>query len=594
MSVRTPVSASDRDRLTATSGLAALALDAMASVAYGPEAIVLVLALAGGTGIGFTLPVTLTIAALLALLVASYRTLISAYPDGGGAYAVAKSRLGKRASLVAAASLIIDYVLNVAVSIAAGVAALTSAFPGLLPWTPWVCLVVLALVLAVNLRGIAHSARVFIIPTVVFVGAILSVIVVGLFRDQPLASPEVVSSVATVQTVGVLLLLLKAFSSGCAALTGIEAIANAVPSFRQPRVRRAQSAEVGLGALLGTMLIGLAVLIEKFDIRPVEGVTVLSQLTSATLGDGFLYFVVQFATVILLALAANTSFGGLPTLMRLLAADHYLPHRFAQRSAHDVYKWGVWTLSAAAAILLIGAGGQMNTLVPLFAIGVFIGFTLAQVGLVLHWWSERPAGWQRHAVLNAVGATATAVAALVTLAMKFTDGAWLIVVLVVVLVPVMLRIRDSYEDIGEVRQLDHTPARPTRSSTVALIPVGGVDEVARRALSAALSMDADRTIAVHVCDSLETAATAKFVVAWDDWDPGIPLVLLNGRDGEISTPVADYIRRRHDRHQVFVIIGEVLTANGWQQVLPNHRGDDLELELRSMSNVVICRQSLNA
>lgn len=593
MSIRTPVSESDRDRLTATSGLAALALDAMASVAYGPEAIVLVLALAGGTGIGFTLPVTLTIAALLALLVASYRTLISAYPDGGGAYAVAKSRLGKRVSLVAAASLIIDYVLNVAVSIAAGVAALTSAFPGLLPWTPWVCLVVLALVLAVNLRGIAHSARVFIIPTVVFVGSILSVIVVGLFRDQPMVSPEGVTSATTVQTVGVLLLL-KAFSSGCAALTGIEAIANAVPSFREPRVRRAQSAEVGLGVLLGTMLIGLAVLIEKFDIRPVEGVTVLSQLTSATLGDGFLYFVVQFATVILLALAANTSFGGLPTLMRLLAADHYLPHRFAQRSAHDVYKWGVWTLSTAAAILLIGAGGQMNTLVPLFAIGVFIGFTLAQIGLVLHWWAERPAGWRRRATLNAVGATATAVAALVTLAMKFTDGAWLIVVLVAVLVPVMLRIRDSYEDIGEARQLDHTPARPTRSSTVALIPVGGVDEVARRAVSAALSMDADRTIAIHVCDSLEADATAKFVDAWEEWDPGVPLVLLNGSDGEISKPVADYIGRRHDRHQVFVIIGEVVTANGWQQVLPNHRGDDLELELRSIPNVVICRQSLNA
>jgi amino acid transporter len=375
--------------LSVIGGLAALSLDAMASVSYGPEAIVIVLAVAGGAGLGFALPVTLAIAALLAVLVFSYRQVIAAFPDGGGAYAVAKRHLPRRVSLVAAASLVVDYVLNVAVSVAAGVAALTSAFPALLPYTVELCLVVLAFITAVNLRGIAHSARAFIAPTVVFVGAILTVIAVGLFRDAPApVSEEGPTGAGTVQAVGALLLL-KAFANGCAALTGVEAIANAVPSFRQPAVKRAQRAEVALGALLGVMLLGIALLIERFEIRPVEGVTVLAQVTDASLGHGVGFYLVQIATTILLALAANTSFGGLPVLAKLLASDDYLPHVFALRARRQVYRYGVLVLAAVSAVLLVAARGQMNTLVPLFAIGVFVGFTIAQYGMVRHWLADR-------------------------------------------------------------------------------------------------------------------------------------------------------------------------------------------------------------
>ncbi len=319
----------EHDRLTVPQGLAALSLDALASVAYGPEAIVVVLAAAGSVGLGYTLPVTLAIVLLLGALTFSYRQVIKAFPNGGGAYAVAGRHLGRRVSLVAAASLTIDYVLNVAVSVAAGVAALTSAFPSLFGATVWLCVLALALITAVNLYGMAESAKVMIIPTIVFVVSIFAVILFGLFHSHPITEPTHPASSAAA-SVGVLLLL-KAFASGCSALTGVEAIANAVPTFRKPRVRRAQRTEVALGALLGVMLIGLSVLIGKFHVAPNGTKTVLAQLTDAALGHNVGFFVVQFSTMLLLALAANTSFGGLPVLASLLAKDNHLPHIFALR-----------------------------------------------------------------------------------------------------------------------------------------------------------------------------------------------------------------------------------------------------------------------
>jgi amino acid transporter len=451
--------AGGRDRLSVLGGLAALSLDAMASVSYGPEAIVLVLAAAGGVGLGFTLPVTLAIAGLLAVLVLSYRQVIAAFPDGGGAYAVAKRHLSRRTSLVAAASLVVDYVLNVAVSVAAGVAALTSAFPALLPYTVQVCLVVLAAITLVNLRGIATSARVFILPTAVFVGAILTVIIAGLLRATPTAVVEAPPAAGPLQAVGALLLL-KAFANGCAALTGVEAIANAVPSFREPAVRRAQRAEVALGALLGIMLIGLATLIGRLQIRPVDGVTVLAQLTDAALGHGVAFYVVQLATMVLLALAANTSFGGLPVLAKLLAQDNYLPHVFALRARRQVYRYGVLVLSAVSAVLLVAANGQMNTLVPLFAIGVFVGFTIAQHGMVRHWLIERGPGWRWKITLNGFGALLTFAAAVVTTASKLTEGAWLIAVALPLLVVAFERVHRAYQRFGATLQLGRTPAPP--------------------------------------------------------------------------------------------------------------------------------------
>ncbi|MFF5175919.1 APC family permease [Micromonospora sp. NPDC000089] len=585
---RTARSGSGTDRLTVLGGLAALSLDAMASVAYGPEAIVLVLAAAGGVGLGFTLPVTLSIAGLLAVLVLSYRQVIAAFPDGGGAYAVAKRHLSRRTSLVAAASLVVDYVLNVAVSVAAGVAALTSAFPALLPYTVELCLAVLALITAVNLRGIAASARVFVVPTAIFVGAILTVIAVGLLSDAPPVADTAAPAAGPIQAVGALLLL-KAFANGCAALTGVEAIANAVPSFREPAVRRAQRAEVALGALLGVMLIGLATLISRFQIRPVEGVTVLAQLTDATLGHGIGFYLVQFATMVLLALAANTSFGGLPTLAKLLAEDNYLPHVFALRARRQVYRYGVLVLAAVAAVLLAASRGQVNTLVPLFAIGVFVGFTIAQYGMVRHWLETRGRGWRWKLALNGLGTLLTFAAAIVTTASKLTEGAWLIVIALPLLVLGFERVHRAYRRFGATLGLGRIPAPPRPGPSVVVVPVGGVSELTRRALDAALSLG-DEVTAVHVtyADDPGPAAT-RFRDAWEAWHPDVPLTVVASTDRDLGRPLVDHLRERYAGRHVFVIIPEVEPARRWERLLRNNRGVVLERAVRRHSDAVVCR-----
>lgn len=573
-----------RRGLTVATCLAGLSLDAMASVAYGPEAIVLVLAAAGTAGLGFTLPVTLAIVVLLAVLIASYRQVIAAFPNGGGAYAVAKERLGHRTSLVAAASLIVDYVLNVAVSIAAGVAALTSAFPALFPYTVWICLAVLAGITALNLYGIRESARAFMAPTVVFVLGILAVIVVGLLRTEPDAVATGAAVSENARTIGILLLL-KAFSSGCAALTGVEAIANAVPSFAQPKVRRAQRAEVALGTLLGVMLIGLALLIEKFSIRPLDGTTVLSQLTEAALGHGIGYYIVQFATVVLLALAANTSYGGLPTLTKILADDNCLPHRFAVTSPRQVYRFGVLALGISAAVLLIASEGNMNALAPLFAIGVFVGFTIAQVGMVRHWLANRVPGWRWRIALNGFGAVLTFVALVVTTSMKFAEGAWLIVLVLPLLVVAMERIRRTYGRIDGCRGAGCVPAEPRATETAIVVPVSEVSELSRETLSAAMSLGRDVT-AVHVC--LPGENITVFTKEWEAWHPDVRLLLLEDGDSTVGGPVARYVRDNFAGRRKVVVIAEIEPPAGWNHVLPSHRSDELERVLRKMPDTVVC------
>ncbi|MFJ4333560.1 MULTISPECIES: APC family permease [unclassified Streptomyces] len=591
-----PPDTGDRHRLTAVTGLAALSLDAMASVAYGPEAIVLVLAAAGAHGLGFTLPVTLAIAALLAVLVASYRQVIAAFPDGGGSYAVAKAHLGPRTSLLAAGSLVLDYVLNVAVAVTAGVAALTSAVPALYGDRLWLCLAVLVLITAVNLRGIVESARVFIVPTAVFVVSILALIAVGLFRSAPVSTAasdghaSVLADNAT--TVGALLLL-KAFASGCSALTGVEAIANAVPSFRAPRARRAQRAEVALGAVLGVMLIGLSVLISRFHLQPVAGVTVLAQLADASLGHNAAFYVIQFATMILLALSANTSFGGLPVLLKLLARDNFLPHVFALKADRQVHRHGVLALAAVSAALLLFSGGDTNTLVPLFAIGVFVGFTIAQVGMVRHWRRERNRGWRGKAVLNGLGALLTGVSAVVVTVTKFQEGAWLIVIALPLLVVAFEAVHRAYTRIGESLGIGRVPEPPQRDRSVVVVPVAGLSRLTREALNAAASLG-DEVRAVTVCypDPEDRAQTHALERAWADWDPGVGLVLLSSERRSLGHPIAAYVRdtaAAAPGTRITVLIPEVEPGRWWQRPLQNQRGAVVAHAVRRETDAVICR-----
>jgi amino acid transporter len=581
-----PPNTGDKHRLSVSGGLAALSLDAMASVAYGPEAIVIVLALAGGAGLGFTIPITMTIAGLLGVLTLSYRQVITAFPSGGGAYGVAKTYLSRPAGMVAGASLIVDYVLNVAVSVAAGVAALTSAFPGLLPYTVWLCLGVLAFVTAINVRGIANSARAFIVPTVIYVGAILLVVLVGLLRREPATVTPHVAQAQNLQSVGILLLL-KAFANGCASLTGVEAIANAVPSFKKPRVKRAQRAEVTLGVLLAVMLIGIAALIQKFSIAPVKGVTVLAQVTQASLGDGPLFYLVQFSTVILLALAANTSFGGLPVLAYLLAKDNNLPHLFALRADRHVHRYGIAFLAVTSAGLLILAHGDMNTLVPLFAIGVFVGFTLSQFGMVRHWAATRPRGWRGKAALNGFGALLTFVAATVVAASKFTEGGWLIVVALPLIVLVMEWVNRTYSRIGERLELGKTPSPPRPRRSLVVVPVHAVNRLTRDALAAALSLG-DRVVAVNITYPEDEADARHFVEEWERWHPHVELVQIFDPHRRLADPLVEYLKSVPEAH-VFVLIAEVEPEHPWQRLLQNQRGAVLARALRRRTDTVVCR-----
>ena len=592
MTVRTGEDREERHRLTAFEGLAALSLDALSSVAYGPQAIVIVLAAAGAAGLDYTLPVTLAIVVLLSVLVISYRQVIEAFPTGGGAYAVAARHLGRQASLVAAASLIVDYVLNAAVGVSAGVAALWSAFPQLYGARVWLCLAVLGLITAVNLWGVAESARVFIVPTVLFIIAIAIVILGGLLHSQPVFSLNGHLGAAT-ESIGILLLL-KAFASGCSALTGVEAIANAVPEFKQPRARRAQHTEMWLGILLGLMLIGISVLIRKFHLAPSATTTTLAQLTAAAVGHNIIFYAIQLITTVLLALAANTSFGGLPVLASLLARDNFLPHLFRLRADRQVHRYGITVLAVFAAIVLVVARGDTQALIPVFAIGVFVGFTLSQTGMVRHWREQRSDGWFGRACINGLGALLTLAALAIELVSKFTEGAYLVVIVVPLLVLMFHRIRVNYDRIGDLLQLGKVPPPPQRLSSLVVVPVGGMSRLTAEAISVALSIG-DEVVAVTVCygDPDDEEVDVHFREEWEAWHPNVPLITLRTPHRSLAPPVVKYLRQVEGDgryHRLLVLIPEVQPERWWRWILHNQRGFVLQRAIeRGTSNVVICR-----
>jgi len=582
----------EQHRLTAVQGLAALSLDALSSVAYGPEAILVVLVAAGATALHYSVPITGAIIVLLTVLVVSYRQVIAAFPNGGGAYAVAKAHLGAQASLVAAASLIVDYVLNAAVGVSAGIAALTSAFPVLYGGRVWLCLAALVVITGLNLWGVSESAKVFTVPTLAFIVAIVAVIVGGLIRAHP-AVPLDHHVGASTEAVGILLIL-KAFASGCSALTGVEAIANAVPEFRQPRARRAQHTEVWLGILLGSMLIGLGILIKKFDVVPHSGITVLAQLTEASLGRNVVFFAIQLITMVLLALAANTSFGGLPVLAALLAKDNFLPHMFGLRADRQVHRYGVVVLAVLAAALLVEAKGDTQALVPLFAVGVFVGFTLSQFGMVRHWRAERSRGWMTRAVINGAGAVLTAATTIIELVSKFTEGAWLIVLVIPGLVLLFDRVHRTYGRIGALLELGQMPKPPAKKKSLVVVPVGGISRLTAEGISAALSLG-DDVVAVTVCftDPEGEAADVSFRHDWEEWRPNVPLVTLRSVHRSIGRPIVKYLCHIEDEdkyHRLVVLIPEVQPPRFWDFLLFNQRGAILDRAIRRGTvNVVVCR-----
>jgi amino acid transporter len=482
-------------------GLAALSLDALSSVAYGPEAIVLALVAAGTGALNAVLPIAVVITVMLAILVVSYTQVIAAHPEGGGAYAVAKANLGRWLSLLAAASVVVDYVLTVAVSLAAGAASLGSVFPSLSHHLLLVSLAGLLILTAVNMFGISESAKLLIAPAAVFLLSIFATIVVGLLRSHPVATIGRPESFPVTETLGILLIL-KAFAAGCSAVTGVEAISNGVPAFKEPTVRNAQRTEISLGVLLGLMLVGLSALIRAHDVVPRGGVTILAQLTAGAFGTGWAFYVSNLAVTAVLAFAANTSFGGLPVLMSLLAKDHRLPHAFYLRAEKPIYRIGIVALAIAAALLLIAVDAKTNDLIPMYAIGVFIGFTISQVGLVKHWLTERPSRWKPRALLNGTGAVMTAIAVVVFLVSKFLAGAWVVVIAIPALMALFAVTERYYEAVARELKLGKTPPPPHKRHSVVIVPASTVNLLTQRAVSAALSLG-ETVVAVAVAGDEE-------------------------------------------------------------------------------------------
>jgi amino acid transporter len=589
-------SQTSKEEITPVQGLSALSLDALTSVAYGPEAIIVVLAVAGEGALHLILPITLVIIGLLAILVFSYRQVIDAYPGGGGAYAVSRANLGAPASLVAAAALVVDYTLTVAVSISAGVEALTSAFPSLSGATVPLCLGILGLIAILNLRGVGNAARAFLLPTLLFIVGLYAIIAIGMIHPLGLhASQPGVMQLPTkgLQAIGVLLVL-KAFSAGCSALTGVEAIANGVPVFKPPRATRAKRTELLLGGILGTMLLGLAVLADRWHIAPRSDQTVLSQIMGDAVGRHWAYYFVSLTITVVLALAANTSFGGLPILGSLLARDNYVPHVFSIRGDRQVFDYGIWTLTILAAGLLIAVNGNTDRLIPLFAIGVFTGFTLSQSGLVVHWWRTRPSRWRQHALINGTGAVVTAVATIVFILTKFTEGAWVVIIAVPAFIFLFYRIHSYYVKVGKLIGIGRIPKKPAGKRTRVIVPVSNVSRLIEHAISEALSMG-DEVIAVTVVfdggDEGDEAAEKAVRSAWRKWDPGVPLRVLNTEYSSVVDPLVSFIDDVSSscNDQIVVLIPVVVPDLLRHRLLHNHVDSVLSAALRTRTDIVVAR-----
>jgi amino acid transporter len=565
-------------------GLAALSLDALSSVAYGPEAMVLVLVLAGTGALHWTLPLTLTITAMLVLLVISYTQVIAAHPEGGGAYSVAKQDLGRSWSLLAAASVVVDYVLTVAVSLAAGAASLGSVFPALAHHLLLVSMVGLALLTTLNMFGIAESARFLMLPTLVFILSIFAVIIVGAFHPHPVAVIGKSETFKATTALGIVLLL-KAFASGCSAVTGVEAISNGVPAFKQPRVRTAQRTEISLGVLLGVMLVGIALLISAHHVLPRTGVTMLAQLTAGAFGTGWPFYVSNLAVTLVLGLAANTSFGGLPVLMSLLARDNRLPHMFYLRAEHPVYRHGIVALAILSALLLLAVNASTERLIPLFTIGVFIGFTISQTGLIRFWRRTRPPQWRLRALLNGTGAVMTAVAVVVFVASKFLAGAWVVAITIPLLMIMFSRIESYYAEVARELRLGKSPPHPRRRESIVVVPTSTVSLSTERVLSAALALG-ETVVAVAVaCDEDERERIKQ---RWDEWDPGVPIEIIVDPHRSLVRSVLHYVKSiPRDDVIITVLIIEIEPRKRRHEILHNQRGALLAAALRFRTDVVV-------
>jgi amino acid transporter len=638
------------ERLTRKTALAVFSSDALSSTAYATEEILLVLAVAAaatnGASFSFVIPVSVGIAVLLAIVATSYRQTIHAYPSGGGAYIVAKENLGTTPGLIAGASLLVDYVLTVSVSIAAGVAAITSAVQGTrYAWLDdhkvILCLVFIAFIATANLRGVRESGALFATPTYVFVVSFLFMIAFGFFHYFTYGGAAAIPTQEELKTAEgyhlqplTLFLLLGAFSNGCAALTGIEAISNGVQAFKKPEAKNAASTLIWMAILLTTMFLGTSVMAYLYHVHPKQSETVISQFARIMFTGplGWFYYVVQAATAAILVLAANTAFADFPRLSSLLARDRFLPRQFANRGDRLVFSNGIVILAIFSGVLVIAFGGDTSRLIPLYAVGVFLSFTLSQSGMVVHWLRERtklrsqrkndashdvsptsngplaevaladqeihrsyfvtdevtaPANWKKSLAINAVGALATFVVLCVFIATKFIHGAWIVVVVIPLLVLLFKAIHNHYvlvakqlstEGLAQIRPIKHT----------VIVPISGIHRGVVNALQYARSIASDKVQAVYV--DFEEEATASLKDKWERWGAGVQLVILPSPYRELTRPLLRHIHRLSRENSddiITVVLPEFIPARWWQHFLHNQSSLLLKGSLLFKKGVIV-------
>jgi len=568
-----PTHLAHHERLSRVTGLAVLSSDALSSVAYATEEILRVLVIGGLAALSHGTPIALLIATLLAIVAFSYRQTIHAYPNGGGAYIVSKDNLGINAALVAAAALLIDYTLTVAVSIAAGVAAVTSAFPALHVNRVELSLGFLVVLAIGNLRGIRESGRIFSVPTYFFIVMILLLEGVGIWR-------YVAGSIHPIQTVDPLPLgssaigifaLLTAFSNGCTAMTGVEAVSNGVPAFRPPEAKNAAQTLIAMAVLAITMFVGITLLANAYHVIPSETETVISQIARGTFGGrGVLYLSVQAATMLILVLAANTAYSDFPRLGSIVARDGFLPRQFSNQGDRLAFSNGIFALSFFAGLLLVVFGGDTHALIPLYMIGVFISFTLSQFGMVLHWRRLREPGWVASAFINGIGAIATFVVLCIVAMTKALEGAWIIILLIPVLVVIFKATRRHYQHVADQLSLTGWQGKARQHSTV-LVPIGGVQRAVLQAVEYARSLSDDvRALFVDT----DSNATDRVRADWDKWGGGTKLEILSSPYRSLMEPLLEYIdqlQAANPNDYVTVILPEFVPARWWQHLLHNQR-----------------------
>ena len=561
------------ERLSRVTGLAVLSSDPLSSVAYATEEILRVLILVNVSALAFASPIAAVIASILALVVFSYRQTVHAYPSGGGAYIVARENLGELPSLVAASALLIDYILTVAVSIAAGVAALTSAFPAWIDHRVAIALTFLVILTIGNLRGIRESGQIFSAPTYFFIVSVLGLIAIGLWRSVTgaITSVEPIEPMSSTGHPFTLFLLLRAFSNGCTAMTGVEAVSNGVPAFKPPEARNAAATMVIMAVLSIAMFMGITLLAQAYGVIPSEQETVISQLARGVFGGrGIPYYMVQAATMLILVLAANTAYADFPRLASILARDRYLPRQFMNQGDRLAFSNGILGLSALAAVLLIVFRGDTHALIPLYMIGVFVSFTLSQGGMVVHWRTLRGAGWRTSAVINGAGAFVTGVVLVVVAMTKAHEGAWIIMLVIPIQVVLFRVTRAHYNEVAA--QLTLTDWAPdVRHENRVIVPISGVQRAVVGALDYARTLSPD-VRAVYI--DVDPAFTGEIQKQWDKWGRGVPLVVLPSPFRSLMEPLLEYIEQLDHDHPddyVTVVLPEFVPARWWHHLFHNQR-----------------------